>query len=144
MLFNTLAPFQPAYPLQSSWQTSLHEFQQRMAPVYAVDNGWHPLPPLVDVAQAVVDLPQNFSFWSSCDAEWHYPGESEIPVLGSIAVDEGRPRPTLRRDQRTVLSASLPAAVFFKDSNSEIWEISSTGTFSWSYYNQSWCDRENN
>jgi len=67
---------------------------------------------------------ENFSFWSSCDAEWQHLGESEIPVLGSIAVDEGRLCPTLRRDQRTVLPASLTlaaydAAVFFKDSNSE-------------------------
>ena len=78
----------------------------------------------MDVAQAVTDLPQNSSFWSSCDAEWQHPGESEIPVLGSVEVDEGRLCPTLQRDQRTVLPASLPlpallAAVFSKDSNSE-------------------------
>jgi len=95
-----------------------------MAPVYAIDTGWLPLPPLVDVAQKVTELLQNFSFWSSCDAEWQYLGESGIPVLGSIAVDEGSLCPTLRRDQRTVLPASLaagnaPAAVFSKDSNSE-------------------------
>jgi len=75
----------------------------------------------VDVAQTVTDLPQNFSFWSSCDAEWQHLGESEIPVLGSIAVDEGSLCPTLRLDQRTVLPASLTLAagddaVFFKDS----------------------------
>jgi len=78
----------------------------------------------VDVAQKVTELLQNFSFWSSCDAEWQHLGESGIPVLGSIVVDEGRLCPTLRRDQRTVLPASLaagnaPAAAFFKDSNSE-------------------------
>jgi hypothetical protein len=78
----------------------------------------------VDVAQKVTELLQNFSFWSSCDAEWQHLGESGIPVLGSIAVDEGRLFPTLRRDQWTVLPAFLTlaagdAAVFFKDSNSE-------------------------
>jgi len=107
------------------WQKGSHERFHSMAPVYTVDNGWRTLPPLVDVAQAVVDIPQNFSFWSSCDAEWQHPGESEIPVMGSIAVDEVRPYPTLRRDQRTVLPAPSPflqcslSAVFFKDSNSE-------------------------
>jgi len=84
----------------------------------------------VDVAQAVVDIPQNFSFWSSCDAEWQHPGESEIPVVVSIAVDEVMPCPTLQRDQQTVLAASLtiPAARsmlnFSKIEIQKIWEIS--------------------
>ena len=64
----------------------------------------------MDVAQAVTDLPQNFSFCRSCDAEWRHPGESEIPVLGSIAINGGRLCPTLQRDQRTVLPASLTLA----------------------------------
>jgi len=78
-----------------------------MTPVYAVDNGWRPMPPFVDVGQAVADIPQNLSFWNSCNAEWQHPGESEIPVLGSIPLNEVRPFPTLWRDQRTVLPTSL-------------------------------------
>jgi len=40
-----------------------------------------------------------FQFLEWRRERWQHPGESEIPVLGSIAVDEGRPCPT----QRTVL-----------------------------------------
>jgi len=44
----------------------------------------------------------------------HRQGLSKIPVLGSAAVDEGRPCPTLQRVWRTVLPAwlTLPVLLF--------------------------------